>query len=121
MTQEIHRLEDVALTCGVKAGDVHIWVERRWVLPVRDAAGLAFNDADMARARLIAELEHDLDIDTEAVPVILSLLDRVHGLRRQLRLMTAALLELPPEHRSALCRRLLERPGDDPADPVTEI
>lgn len=105
------RITEFAARCGVTAGDVDIWVERRWLLPVRDETGWSFSDTDLARARLIAELERDLGIDAEAMPVVLSLLDQVHGLRRRMRILTAALLELPEPHRTAICHRLL---GADP-------
>ncbi|ACJ00916.1 chaperone modulator CbpM [Rhodospirillum centenum] len=110
------RIMEFAARCGVAAGDVDIWVERRWLLPLRDETGPSFSETDLARARLIVELERDLGIDPEAMPVVLSLLDQVHGLRRRMRLLTEALMELPEPHRTALCRRLLEADPDNGGD-----
>jgi chaperone modulatory protein CbpM len=39
----------------------------------------------MARACLIRDLQRDLGVNEEAIPVILDLLDQLHGLRRVLR------------------------------------
>jgi chaperone modulatory protein CbpM len=39
----------------------------------------------MARAQLIHDLRHDFGVNDEAVPLILDLIDQVHGLRRLLR------------------------------------
>lgn len=105
------RLEDVAGQCGVAAAVVNIWVEQQWLLPLRDEGGFSFSDADLARARLIADLSDGMGIDPESMPVVLSLLDQVHHLRRQVRTMAGAMLELPDEARAALCRRLLAGKG----------
>jgi chaperone modulatory protein CbpM len=39
----------------------------------------------MARAQLIQDLRRDLGVNDEAIPIILDLIDQVHGLRRLLR------------------------------------
>ena len=44
-----------------------------------------FSDIDLARARLIADLRGDLGVNDEAIPVVLDLIDQIHGLRRLVR------------------------------------
>lgn len=68
---------------------LEIWIKEEWLIPQRSAAGETFSDADVARARLINDLRQDLGVNDEAVPVVLNLIDQIHGLRRTLR----ALLE----------------------------
>jgi chaperone modulatory protein CbpM len=63
---------------------VQVWVEEGWILP-RDREPAPFSDMDLARARLIRDLNRDLGVNHEGVGVILDLLDQVHGLRRMLR------------------------------------
>ena len=58
-----------------------IWIEEEWLVPVEADAGLAFSEADIARAQLISDLIGDLGVNSEGVGVILHLLDQVHGLR----------------------------------------
>ena len=58
------------------------FVAESWVEPGADDT---FEEADVARVRLIVELRRDLAIDDEAMPLVLSLLDQVYTLRRQVR------------------------------------
>ncbi len=78
------------------------WVERGWVRP--DTAGNVweFREIDVARVRLIRDLRHDMDVNEEAMPVVLSLLDQVYDLRGALRRIGDALETQPPEVRAAV-------------------
>src|ERR1700730_8173731 len=89
-------LQHVAAEIGVTVEDLRIWIDRRWGLPSRSGADLAFDDADRARIRMILDFHRDLAIDDEAMPVVLDLIDRLHAARAQLRAVleaVAALLE----------------------------
>jgi chaperone modulatory protein CbpM len=44
-----------------------------------------FSDIDLARAQLIGDLRSDLGVNDEAVPIVLDLIDQIHGLRRLVR------------------------------------
>lgn len=61
-----------------------VWVMEDWLMPQRIADEVVFSDADIARARLILELQHELGVNREGVGIILNLLDQVHGLRHAL-------------------------------------
>jgi chaperone modulatory protein CbpM len=69
------RLDDATLTA---------WIAEEWIIPRPAAAEPEFADVDLARAALIRDLKHDLDVNDAGIGVILSLLDQVHGLRRTL-------------------------------------
>lgn len=103
----MRRLEDVAGLCGVAPAEVVIWVEQNWLLPLADEDGFSFSDTDLARARLIVDLRETMGVEADAVPVVLSLLDQVHRLRRRVKLLAGAMLELPDESRAQLCQRLM--------------
>jgi chaperone modulatory protein CbpM len=60
----------------------------------------------VARIRLIVELRDVLEIDEPALPTVLSLLDQLYGLRRQMRQLNTALEILPPDLRAAVQRHL---------------
>jgi chaperone modulatory protein CbpM len=87
-------------------GELMSWVERRWVLPACDDKGYVFDDVDLARLRLICDMQHDLSIDEDTVPLILSLLDQVYALRRTVRGLNAAIDSAPSEAREAILERL---------------
>ena len=56
------------------------WVERSWVIPDTVDSGLEFHEIDVARVRLVHDLRHDMDVDEDAIPLVLSLLDQVYEL-----------------------------------------
>lgn len=101
-------LEKVVAEIAVGQDELRTWIERSWVLPVKRSGGYFFDDADLARARLIAELRRDMDITEEAMPVVLRLLDQVYGLRRALSDLNRAISVLPEDARETL-RTELER------------
>src|ERR1700754_2456801 len=70
------RLDARALNAGIEG----VWVRRHASRSSRE-----FSDIDVARARLIGDLRGDLGVNDEAVPVVLDLIDQIHGLRRLVR------------------------------------
>lgn len=74
---------------------LHKWIRLGWVRPERHEGSARFHDVDIARVRLLNELEHVLDFDDDTVPLVLSLLDQIHGLRGELRNLARAIDEQP--------------------------
>jgi chaperone modulatory protein CbpM len=64
---------------------VRVFVKQGWVRPEGRGKRVVYTDIDVARMRLICQLTDELSIDEEAVPLVLSLVDQVFGLRRELR------------------------------------
>jgi len=83
---------------------LHRFVEAECLMPARDGGEVVFTDADVARIELLCELRDDLDIGDEALPVVMNLLDQVHGLRRELRRMALAIERQPAEVRAEVLR-----------------
>jgi chaperone modulatory protein CbpM len=63
----------------------------------------------MARVALIRDLEDKLGFDEEQVPVLLNLIDQIHGLRAELKTMLDALEALPEEVRATVKLRITKR------------
>ena len=61
------------------------WITAEWLRPSESCSGREFSDIDLARARLITNLRDALGINDEAVPVVLDLIDQIHGLRHLVR------------------------------------
>jgi chaperone modulatory protein CbpM len=92
---------------GLSAEKVTLWIAQGFIVPEQQAAGEpSFAEIDIARVRLIHELERDLALDAESVAVVLSLLDQVYTLRTRLRLLTGAIAGQPPEVRDAIVAAL---------------
>jgi chaperone modulatory protein CbpM len=102
--------EVVRLVGRVERVELSHWVELGWVTPeARDRDEPAFSDLDVARVCLICDLRHDLAVEEETVPLVLSLLDQIYTLRRQMNALTAAIREQPEDVRTAILD-LLEPP-----------
>ena len=91
------------------------WVEAGWLLPRQDGDKRNFSEVDLARAQLILDLEQ-LGMNDEAVPVILDLVDQVHGLRRTLRDLLSAIHAQPEAMRRWIIADLHERAHDQAGD-----
>jgi chaperone modulatory protein CbpM len=99
------------------------WVDAGWLLPRREGAKRDFSDVDLARAQLIHDLER-LGVNDEGIPVILDLVDQLHGLRRTLRGLLSAIHAQPEAMRRWIVADLRaadrtdetarEHPGSDP-------
>ena len=109
-------IEQVVAEIEIGRDELRAWVERSWVLPVSREGEYFFDDADLARARLIAELHRDLEVNEEAMPVVLRLLDQVYSLRKALGDLNRAIKTLPEEARAQL-RAELENPSGEPPGP----
>jgi chaperone modulatory protein CbpM len=98
---------------GLDRGEIVRWVENRWILPEqRDGGGgWRFREVDIARVELIRDIRHEFVVDDEAMPLVLSLIDQVYSLRRQLRRLCAALEAQPAAVRAAI-REALPKTGD---------
>lgn len=94
--------EFLATVAGLGRDTLYVWIERGWLSPVRGGGGWRFCEIDVARVRLIRELNEDLDIAADALDVVLPLLDQVHGLRRELRRLADAVDTQPPEIRNRI-------------------
>jgi len=91
-------LEEV---CGrfpdLASQDAALWIERQWLrAEPAPGGGWLLTEVDVARLTLLVELHVTLELDEEAIPLVLSLLDQLYDARRTLRALTAA-IEAQPE------------------------
>ena len=87
---------------------LRVWVRQGLIKPV-DKTAQNYSEADIARAALICNLEDELGFAEEDVPVLLNLIDQIHGLRSELRGLLEVLDELPPDVRSTVRMRITQR------------
>lgn len=103
--------ELLRLVAGVERRELRLWVESGWVRPARaggTAVGAeAFTEMDCARVRLIQELR----VEEETVPLVLSLMDQIYGLRCELRRLAAAIQAEPEPVRRSIVERLRRAGG----------
>lgn len=95
-------LEEVRLSRVELTG----WIEQRWILPAQEEGAYVFSEVDVARIRLICELRRDMQIDEEAIPVVLSLLDQVYALRHALSQLNNAINTASEQTRTEIAEHL---------------
>lgn len=86
--------------------DLRRWTDEGWVRPAMGAAGPIFDEIDVARLRLLCDLRKDMALPADTLPVVLTLIDRLHETRRELRLLIEALADQPENVRGAVVSRL---------------
>ncbi len=87
-------LADVAAELGATSDtEILRWVEAECVRPEAAGDGYHFRQIDVARLRLIRELDRDLAVDRDAIPVVMGLLDQLYDLRRRVRALTLAVAD----------------------------
>ena len=103
---------DELLRLHGKLTAIHVerWVARGLLRPRSEADAWVFEQVDVARVRLLAELADDIGLDDDTVEVVVGLVDQVHTLRGQLGLLAQAIAEQPPETREAIAT-VLQRLG----------
>jgi chaperone modulatory protein CbpM len=91
---------------GLERRELVRWVENRWVLPERQQGTWIFHEVDVARVELIVEIRKEFAIDDDALALVLSLLDQVYDLRRQLGRLCDALAAQPSDILASIRRAL---------------
>jgi chaperone modulatory protein CbpM len=95
---------------GLRRRDLERWIANQWVRPDGGAGHYVFREIDVARVRLIQELRDELQVNEEALPIVLSLLDQLYEQRRRMRELGGALSRVVPDAlREELVRHLSER------------
>lgn len=104
---------------GLDPSDLQRWIDHAWVRPDGEPGGYLFHDIDVARVKLILELREQLQVNEEALPVVLSLLDQLYEARRRMRRVRDALDQAAgrsgeaglAELRHHLLQQLISDPG----------
>jgi len=84
---------------------LRVFVSQGLIRPEEDGAP-RYSEADIARAALICNLEDEMGFDADDVPVLLNLIDQIHGLRSELRGFIEVIDALPPDVRSTVRLRI---------------
>ncbi|KAA9007781.1 chaperone modulator CbpM [Histidinibacterium aquaticum] len=85
--------------------ELRSWVREGWVRPAHGERGPFFDDLDIARVRLLCDLRKDMAISWDTIPVILSLIDRLHRSRREFQMLQQAIDEQPEDLRREVLKR----------------
>lgn len=82
--------------------DLQAWIHEELIKPNEHQGTLLFDDVECARVQLICTLHYDMDVEVNALPIVMDLIDEVHEHRRQLRKLSNAVLAQDTEVRNAV-------------------
>lgn len=72
-----HPLKEAAVQCGLPPDIIIRFISFEWIVPA-DWQNQVLDEEDIARARLIWQLQQELGVNDEAVPIILHLIDQLN-------------------------------------------
>ena len=82
--QTRYTLVEVANHLGVETTTLTEYIRNEWLTPADDHTP-AFDEEDLARCRLIFDLQQIFGVNNEGLPIILRLVDQIHLLQREVR------------------------------------
>lgn len=77
------------------------------VIPVETPEGPRYREIDVDRVTLLCELADDMEMSEDAVVIIMSLLDQLHGARAQMSRVMEAVAAEEAEIRKRIAMRLI--------------
>lgn len=84
MTLTRFEITEVANQCGIDTETILQFISEEWITPT-DPTNLRLDEEDIARIQLIWDLQQDLGVNDESVPIILHLIDELNHLHLELR------------------------------------
>ena len=108
--------ELVAAISDLRRSDLEAWIREEMVTPRQEAGTLLFTDTECARVRLICTLHYELEIDADALPGVLSLVDQLYDTRQRLLSLTAAVTAQDKNVQAAIIGAMEPNGGSSWAD-----
>jgi chaperone modulatory protein CbpM len=106
MTRFYSKTEVVARVEGLTMRRLEAFVETDCIRPCHRGGEAAFTESDVARLQLLSELAQDFDLDADAAGLVIGLIDQIHGLRRELRVLGEAVARETADVRARIIGRL---------------
>lgn len=88
MTDIRYRCKEAALHLGVDEGTILHFIAEEWIVPSNPSVS-ELDSEDIARCKLIHELQADFGVNEEAIPIILQLIDRIHAMELEVQKLSS--------------------------------
>jgi chaperone modulatory protein CbpM len=108
MTDRFSEDEIIVTVTGLTRQRLVQFVEAEFVCPVQTDAGPVYRGIDQARLELLCELSEQFDLEDDALGVVISLVDQLHGVRAELRSVLDAVEAEHPDVRDRIARLVFE-------------
>ncbi len=108
MSRIYTRKELIARVPGLTGPRLVRFIEAEIVTPVQRTPEPVFHPIDLARLELACELADQFDLNADALGLVLSLVDQLHGVRGELHALMRAVAAQPAEIRARIGAALQE-------------
>jgi chaperone modulatory protein CbpM len=95
MTDLFSADEAVAMVARLTHARLASFVQARIVAPTHAESGLVYRRLDIVRMELLCELSDQFDLEDDALGVVISLIDQLHGVRAELKAVVDAIAQEP--------------------------
>lgn len=102
------RTETVSAVARLTETQLVAFIEADLVRPLHSEDGPKFRQMDIARLELLCELAESHALDEDALGLVMSLVDQLHGVRAELRALLDALEAADPDFCARVTRRVRE-------------
>jgi len=99
MNRQYSETQTVAAVARLTWARLQSFVELDIVSPLHTDGGLVYRQIDLVRLELLCELSEDFELGDDALCVIISLIDQLHGARGELRAILTAIGSEPDDVR----------------------
>lgn len=114
------RVDDlVTAIAALQRSDLEAWIRDELVVSRQEVGSLLFTEMECARVRLICTLRYELEIDTDTLPIVVSLIDQLYDTRQRLLSLTAAMAAQDKTVQAAIIAALERDEGSSTARNVT--
>tara|TARA_R110000868_G_scaffold22983_8_gene93605 strand:- start:7257 stop:7601 length:345 start_codon:yes stop_codon:yes gene_type:complete len=111
MSENLTVNEIIGTVAALTAERLTAYIEIGIIIPIQDEAGPLFAPVDCARLQLICELEQSHELADEALELVMSLVDQLHGARADLEALGAAVDAQPVDVRERILTAWRARRG----------
>lgn len=108
MSEHFTQDETVAAVARLTVARLQSFIALEVVSPVHTKGGPVYRQIDLVRLELLCELSEDFELDGDALGVVISLIDQLHGARGEFRALVSA-IEAEPEEVQARIGAALRR------------
>lgn len=109
MTRQYSEDEAIAAVATLTRTQLIGFVEAQIIVPLHTETGPVFRRVDLVRMELLCELCESFSLNEDALSIIISLIDQLHGSRNELNTILKAIEAEPADVRERLGQALLKR------------
>ena len=102
MARHYSETEVVAILDDLDPARLHSFMAAHVVTPVVTPQGPAFTEGDVARLQLLCDLSDIYELPTDALPMVMSLIDQLNTARGDMRALIQAVASEPDEVRGRI-------------------